>query len=126
MIRKLPPLTVVGSTTSAMAPPRKLGQHGAALWDDIQTEYAITDRGGIEILWQICTTLDRAEQLANEVTRDGPCIMVKGALREHPAIKAELAARAFITRNLQRLGLNVEAVKPVGRPPSGGLGWREE
>ena len=40
----------------------------------------------------------------------------------NPAIKDELALRSFIVRTLQRLGLNLETVKPVGRP--GGAGWR--
>ncbi|WP_141935127.1 P27 family phage terminase small subunit [Bradyrhizobium sp. UNPA324] len=107
-----------------MAPPRKLGKHGAALWDKIQSEYRIGDAGGVEVLAQICAAVDRAEQLADEVARDGPMIMTKAGMREHPAMKAELACRAFVTRNLQRLGLNLETVKSPGRPPSGGLGWR--
>jgi hypothetical protein len=36
---------------------------------------------------------------------------VKKGLRE------ELAGRAFVARTLERLGLNVEAIKPMGRPP---------
>ena len=42
--------------------------------------------------------------------------MTKHGMKEHPALRAELGCRAFITRNLQRLGLNLEDVKPVGRP----------
>jgi hypothetical protein len=38
-------------------------------------------------------------------------------MREHPAMKHELANRAFVVRTLARLGLDVEAVKPIGRPP---------
>jgi len=37
-------------------------------------------------------------------------------LREHPGLKHELAARSFVVRTLARLGLDVEAIKPVGRP----------
>jgi hypothetical protein len=39
-----------------------------------------------------------------------------------PAVKDELACRAFVVRTLERLGLNVEGVKPVGRPPDS-VGW---
>jgi hypothetical protein len=80
------------------------------------SEYDIHDSGGIEVLAQICATLDRAESLAAEVDRDGPTITTKHGLKEHPALRAELGCRAFITRNLQRLGLNLETIKPVGRP----------
>ncbi|WP_128922350.1 P27 family phage terminase small subunit [Bradyrhizobium nanningense] len=124
MIRKQPPLSVVGSTSSEIASSRKLGMHGAALWDRVQAMYRIEDVGGVEILAQICAALDRAEQLADEVARDGPMIMTKSGMREHPALKVELACRAFITRSLQRLGLNLEVVKSPGRPLSGGIGWR--
>jgi hypothetical protein len=79
-------------------------------------EYDLADTGGLEILTQICMAKDRAEQLAAQVARDGPVIMMKTGLREHPSLKHELGCRAFITRNLQRLGLNLEVIKNPGRP----------
>jgi hypothetical protein len=36
-----------------------------------------------------------------------------------------LANRSFVVRTLQRLGLDVEALKGVGRPPASG-GWNPE
>ena len=42
--------------------------------------------------------------------------MAKSGMREHPLLKAELANRAFVCRWLHRLGLNLEVVKPIGRP----------
>jgi hypothetical protein len=45
--------------------------------------------------------------------------------RDHPLLKHELAARSFVVRTLQRLGLNMEAVKPTGRPPHG-IGWQPD
>lgn len=117
------PVTLVKPNSSGIQPPRPLGNHGVALWDKLMAEYRITDCGGLEVLAQICAALDRAEMLAEQVAADGSVIMTKTGLREHPAIKGERGCRSFVTRNLQRLGLNVEAVKPVGRP-GGGLGWR--
>jgi hypothetical protein len=120
---KPPTLKLVKTTTiTTTQPPRRLGEYGSALWCKIMSEYDITDSGGVEVLAQICATLDRAESLAAEVDRDGPIIMTKSGPKEHPALRAELGCRAFITRNLQRLGLNVETIKPVGRPP----GWSKE
>lgn len=80
------------------------------------SEYAITDTGGAEILAQACAALDRAEELSAQINADGCTIRGKTGLREHPAIKGELANRAFVCRNLQRLGLNLEPLKSVGRP----------
>jgi hypothetical protein len=99
-----------------LKPSRSLGKHGKALWDSVTAEYGIEDSGGIEMLTQACQSLDRAEELAAAIKRDGPIIRHKGLIKDHPAIKHELAARSFVVRTLQRLGLDVEAVRGVGRP----------
>ena len=119
-----PALSLVSSeTTIAASPPRDLGRHGHELWNAIQTEYAIIDRGGIELLAQACAAADRAEALAEAIERDGSVVYSEsGAPRSHPAIKDELNARALVVRTLERLGVTVERVKPVGRPP-GKYGW---
>ncbi|WP_256806326.1 hypothetical protein [Bradyrhizobium sp. Bra64] len=123
MTKPKPPLSIVGSVTTDTQPPRKLGQHGMALWGSVQAEYRIQDSGGVEMLVQACSGLDRAEALAARVAEDGEVVYAKGVPRAHPCIREELAARAFVVRTLARLGLNVEAIKPVGRP-GGGIGWR--
>ena len=93
------------------------------MWDRAQAEYRI-DVGGIELLAQACAAEDTAESLAAAIARDGHVIHSRtGVPRTHPAVKDELACRAFVVRTLERLGLNVEAVRPPGRPPGGGLGW---
>ena len=119
-----PPLSLVASETAVISPPRPLGPHGASLWQRVMREYGIADTGGIELLCQACQALDRAENLADAIARDGATIYSRtGVPRSHPSIKDELACRAFVVRTLERLGISIEAVKPPGRPPSGGLGW---
>jgi hypothetical protein len=103
-------------------PPRPLGDYGNALWDRVQGEYGITDTGGIEILAQACAALDRAEALREAIDRDGEVITTRNGPKVHPGCKDELACRAFVVRTLERLGLNVEAIKPPGRPPQP-RGW---
>jgi hypothetical protein len=116
-----PPLSLVSLETTPIAPPRKLGLSGRELWDSVQREYGIGDRGGAEILYQACAALDRAETLAEAIARDGAVVHTRaGAPRSHPGVKDELSARAFVVRTLERLGLNVEAVRPPGRPPKSG------
>jgi P27 family predicted phage terminase small subunit len=119
-----PPLAIVSGDTAGPIPPRPLGQHGAALWRKVQSEYTITDCGGAEILAQICAAQDRVEALRERIDADGETVHTRGGMpRAHPALRDELQLRSFIVKSLEKLGLNVEAVKPPGRPPGGGLGW---
>jgi len=90
----------------------------------VQREYAISDVGGVEILAQICAAEDRVEALREQINTDGAIIRTRNGLKANPLLRDETALRAFIVRTIERLGLNIEAVKPPGRPPGGGLGWK--
>jgi P27 family predicted phage terminase small subunit len=116
-----PPLSLVSTETTGILPPRPLGPHGTALWDAVQREYAITDRGGVEVLAQLCSAQDRVERLREQIDADGEVVRTRAGIpRAHPALRDETALRAFIVRTIERLGLNIEAVKPPGRPPTRG------
>src|SRR6516225_7583054 len=118
------PLAVVPERRpTSPQPPRKLGEPGLTLWTSIQREYRITDCGGIELLMQACLAADRMQGFTDQINADGLMIRTKTGMRSHPLLKEELAARGFIVRTLQRLGIS-EDIKPVGRPPKGGIGWR--
>jgi hypothetical protein len=69
------------------------------------SEYEIADSGGIEMLTSACQQLDRAESLREAIDQDGEILRSKAGLREHPGLRHELAARAFVVRTLARLGL---------------------
>jgi hypothetical protein len=113
-------------TPPTVEPPSTLGETGRDLWSRVMGAYAIADVGGQELLFQACAAADRAESLRKQIARDGEIIgSSTGMLRDHPAIKHELAARAFVVRTLHRLGLDVEPVRSgAGRPGYGGIGWR--
>jgi hypothetical protein len=115
-----PPLTVVDPIASGMSPPRKFGPAGLSLWNAVQDAYRIDDVGGIELLAQCCEASDRVAALSERINADGEVVHTKAGLKAHPALRDELNNRAFICRTLERLGLNLEVVKPVGRPSS----WR--
>jgi hypothetical protein len=118
-----PHLSVVGAETSGPRLPRQLGQHGSALWHQIQGQYGIADAGGVELLTQICEATDRLQGLSAAIARDGATVYSRaGVPRTHPSVKDETALRCFITRTVERLGLNVEAIKAPGRPATGS-GW---
>ena len=120
---KKPTLTVVNPDTTGLSPPRKLGPAGAKLWAAIQSDYGIDDPGGITVLTLICEAQDRLESLGEAIARDGPTYLCRGVPKAHPALRDELATRAFIVKSLERLGINVEAVKPMGRPNQP-VGWQ--
>lgn len=114
-----PPLSLIGSTATHITPPAKLGEPGRKLWQTIMTEYDIRDAGGLEVLAQICATQDRVEALREAIDRDGETLVTRSGIRAHPGLRDELQGRALICRLLERLGVTVEAVRPVGHPPRG-------
>jgi hypothetical protein len=113
-------ITLVDPTATVASPPRKLGRAGAALWQSVMGEYQIEDCGGIELLAQACAALDRVEALAERIDADGEIVHGRQGPRPHPCLRDELAGRSFVVRTLERLGLNLEAIKPIGRPSGSG------
>jgi len=98
MVKK-PPLTLVEGAVAVMPEP-------------------------LAILEQVCGATDRIAEYRALIDLQGPVIITKAGMREHPLVKAEIATRALIGRLITRLGLDIEALRPTpGRPPQGGLGW---
>jgi hypothetical protein len=115
---KKPHLTLVDPALTSTDPPPTLGDPGRRLWTRVLVEYDVSDVAGREMLTQCCQMLDRAEGLAGDIERDGAVIHTRAGLKDHPALKHELAARSFVVRTLQRLGLNFEPLHTnMGRPP---------
>jgi hypothetical protein len=63
-----------------------------ALWNRVQSEFHITDAGGIELLVQACLTMDRLEQLEGRIAADGVTLTTPQGMRSHPLLKEEFAA----------------------------------
>ena len=91
--------------------------------DRVQSEYAIEDAGGVEVLAQACLALDRAEALAARINREGESIKGPSGLKVHPCLKDETQNRALVCRCLARLGVLSEEVRPVGAGPRHKMGW---
>jgi hypothetical protein len=87
------------------------------------SEYKIEDSGGRAVLLQICAAADNLAECDFAISRDGAMISTKNGLKEHPLCKQRLALRSFVCRQYQRLGLNLEPAKPVGRPPGPSKGY---
>jgi len=115
---KKPRLTVVPTKLNPLAPPATLGEAGSKLWARIQSEFRVDDAPGQEMLLRICGAADRLEEYDEIISRDGPVVRTKTGVKDHPLLKHELAARAFIVRALHRLGFDIEPTRDtVGRPP---------
>jgi hypothetical protein len=110
--------------SSAAGPPRPLGRVGAALWDRVCRDFDITDAAGIELLCLACQALDRAEACREQIDYHGEAAVNEaGYIRQNPLLRDELANRAFVSKTLERLGLNTEPVKSIGRPTGS---WQHE
>ena len=116
-------LTLISDQTGADADgiPAGLGVHGARLFRDVMIEYQVDDVAGRTLLEQAARALDRAERCAAQIASDGEMIKVRGKpARAHELLRHELGNRTFAVRTLQKLGLNFEPVREIGRP--GGRG----
>jgi len=102
---------------NAGGPPRPLQQHGMALWRSITSDYDVTDAAGRELLCLACQALDRAEAIAEMIDHAGEGgITDLGVVKANPLLRDELACRSFVAKQLERLGVNQEPTKSVGRP----------
>ena len=98
--------------------PHDLGPDGARLWQRVQSEFDVQDIGGLTLLEQAARALDRAERCRRVIDDQGEAIKFKGGgVREHPLLRAELQNRALVARLISKLGIDLEPVKAIGRPP---------
>jgi hypothetical protein len=122
-MKKQKPKLALISPANPPAPPATLGETGSTLWEALQTEHRIFDCDGLEMLAQICSAADRAAECAAIIAREGLVVSTAHGPKDHPLVKHELAARAFVVRSLAKLSPRHR----VGRPGYGGLGigWED-
>jgi P27 family predicted phage terminase small subunit len=125
MAKKKPALQLVADPpVKSINPPRTLAEPGRSLWNRVMTEYDIRDSGGVEMLALACQALDRAESLREQIDADGEVLRgPRGTIKDHPALKHELASRAFVARTLMKLGLNFEPVRSAAGRPGQSFSW---
>ena len=99
-------VTVVPLTGSS--PPRPLGK--------IMDSYQIDDTCGIELLMLACITADRNAEIAETIAHDGIMLPTNNGLKAHPALRDELNNKTFISKTFERLGINQDSKRPIGRP----------
>jgi hypothetical protein len=68
--------------------------------------------------------LDRVQRLRERIDSDGELLIgADGQVKAHPLLPAETSNRSFITRTLRALGVTLEPVKSIGRPPGSAVWW---
>jgi hypothetical protein len=80
----MPRLTVVSGDRPATKPPRRLGRQGTALWKTIMHDYVVDDAADLETLCLACEQMDRVQECADQVARDGLVRVTKHGLKDHP------------------------------------------
>jgi hypothetical protein len=118
-----PRFTVVSDVGTGLEAPSGLGTAGTAFWRRVQAEYGISDVGGVELLTQICGAIDTIELITQAIAADGVAVRARGGVvKAHPLLQSQIQNRAFVARSLERLGISVQEIKPVG-PPTKPTGW---
>jgi P27 family predicted phage terminase small subunit len=98
--------------------PISLTAEGKTMWVQLQEEYDITDLGGLVILTAACESFDRMRAAQRIVDVDGMTTSDRfGQAKVHPAVIVERDARAAMLAALKQLHLDLEPIKPRGRPP---------
>jgi hypothetical protein len=104
---------------STSEPPGKLAAVGRKLWVSITSNYEFSDAASYMVLYQSCAAVERAERCRAIIDTDGELIRVGKAVRSHPLLRDEVANRALACRLLKNLGLDLEPIRGIGRPPGG-------
>jgi len=114
MVVQSEPTPAAPTRSSSVSPPGDLGEAGAKLWQRLTKEFTLETSAEVQQLYEACCMEERAVQLRAHIDKDGEVIKIgEGGLpRDHPCLKHELAARAFVVRTLANLFPPAAAEKP--------------
>jgi hypothetical protein len=99
-------------SSSTLPPPADLGAAGKELWRQITSEFTLESSAEVQQFYQACCMTDRAVKLRKHIDREGEMVEIRGTRRDHPCLKHELGARAFVVRTLANLFPSAAAEKP--------------
>src|SRR5215510_779531 len=101
-----------------MKPPPHLGKDGKQIWEQLVSEFGITDAGGLTLVTTIAECRDRLTEAQALIKRHGAVVSIApGVLRSNPALKVEVDARNGMLAALRMLNLDIEPLRDrPGRP----------
>ena len=93
---------------AAGPPPVVLTGERLKMWNDVRTRWHL-EPASESLLRNACESLERAAQLAEQVTRDGATFHDRfGGVRVNPAAQLERDFRGLAARQLQQLAARME------------------
>ena len=100
-----------------MNAPKHLSPDARKWFLAIAREYGITDSGGVALLTAAAESRQRAREAWDVIEVEGAIVRgANGIPVPHPAVRMERDARAQMLTALKQLHLDVEPLKPIGRP----------
>ena len=90
--------------------PDGLKARGRAYWDHVLGEYELSE-SEVQILREVCRSLDLVEELARVVRRDGAVVGSDSRLRTHPAVAELRQQRLALHRLLAALNLPTDSIE---------------
>lgn len=95
--------------------PAYLSPKSKAWFNTIASDYELESHH-LRLLEAACLSWDRSEEARKRIEKDGAYLVNdKGILKNHPALKDELAYRTLFIRTIREMGLDNPA--PATRPP---------
>lgn len=101
-----------------MTIPKHLSIEAKKIFKSLCDEYSINDCAGLRILRVALEAFDRAQAAREQIDNDGMTVVDKaGQVKPHPLLPIERDSRAAFLAGLKHLNLDLEPIKPMGRPP---------
>jgi phage terminase small subunit len=103
--------------TAQPRPPDHLSTPARRLWLQLITDFVVEDAAGRVLLTEALVAWDRCEQARALIEKEGSIVRDRfGQPIPHPGVKIERDSRAQFLAALKQLNLDVQPVRPVGRP----------
>jgi P27 family predicted phage terminase small subunit len=100
-------------------PPKHLGKSGKTLWEELISEYGISDAAGLALVTTAAECLDRIRAAQAAISEHGEIVKDRyGQVKLNPALVLEKDARNGLLATLKALNLDLEPLRDgPGRPP---------
>jgi P27 family predicted phage terminase small subunit len=101
-----------------MKPPKHLSREAKKIWTELQSDYQITDPGGLAILQTAMESFDRVRECQGIIAQEGMQTQDRfQQWKAHPLLCVERDARAQMLAGLKMLNLDIEPLRDgPGRP----------
>jgi P27 family predicted phage terminase small subunit len=97
--------------------PKQLSKEAFAWWDRIVGDFDL-DAAGLMILEAALDAFDRMRAAQADIKKRGISVEDRwGQLKQNPSVATERDSRAAMVKCLRELGLNLEPIGDIGRPP---------